>query len=168
MESGFPVRAVVTGNPTRASTISSPALQIYADNGTIHVVNAQPSTMILVFNLNGKTVASDTTDADGSAEIRLLTSKGTYVVSDSNQSTKIALKRKQLIVILKSHWIMSDCFSFVSMLTGILKISENPWLIPTKVLDFIAVQLDEPIRAWNFRFIILYKILINTILQIRI
>lgn len=89
---GFSVRAVANGTSTSASTISNHALLVYADNGTIHVVNARPNTKIQVFDMSGKAVASGTTDADGSAEIMLSASKGVYVVSDDNQSTKIILK----------------------------------------------------------------------------
>ena len=90
---GFSVRAVATGNQTNTSNIiSNPALKVYAENSTIHVANAQANTKTQVFDMNGKTVASVTTDADGNAEIMLSASKGVYVVSDDNQSTKIILK----------------------------------------------------------------------------
>ncbi|MCQ2232797.1 MAG: T9SS type A sorting domain-containing protein, partial [Paludibacteraceae bacterium] len=95
--SGYPVRAVANkvtpDNPTNTSNIiSNPALQVYADNGSIHVANAQPNTKIQVFDMNGKTVASGATDAEGSAEIRLSVLKGVYVVSDGNQSTKVVVE----------------------------------------------------------------------------
>ena len=45
--------------------MTNPALQVYTGNGTIRVVdNAQPNTKIQVFEINGKTVVSATTDAN--------------------------------------------------------------------------------------------------------
>ncbi|MCQ2193188.1 MAG: T9SS type A sorting domain-containing protein [Paludibacteraceae bacterium] len=89
---GFSVRAVANGTSTSASTISNHALLVYADNGTIHVANAQANTKTQVFDMSGKAVASGTTDANGNVEISLSTSKGVYVVTDGNQSTKVILK----------------------------------------------------------------------------
>lgn len=91
-DDGFSVRAVANGTSTSASTISNHALLVYADNGSIHVANAQPNLKIQVFDMNGKTVASGATDAEGSAEIRLSVLKGVYVVSDGNQSTKVVVE----------------------------------------------------------------------------
>ncbi len=96
--SGYPVRAVAnkattSDDPTNTSNIiSNVALQVYADNGSIHVANAQPNMKIQVFDMSGKTVASGATDAEGSAEIRLSVLKGVYVVSDGNQSTKVVVE----------------------------------------------------------------------------
>ncbi len=104
---GFPVRAVAnkvttSDNQTNTSNIiSNAALEVYAENGTIHVANAQPNMKIQVFDMNGKTVASVTTDADGSAEIMLSASKGVYVVSDDNQSLSFDCK-SQLITVKQS------------------------------------------------------------------
>ena len=89
---GLSVRPVVNKNVTGYSTISSQALQVYVANGTIYVVDAQPNAKIQVFEMNGKIVASGTTDANGSAEIKQSVSKGVYVVTDGNQSTKVVIK----------------------------------------------------------------------------
>ena len=89
---GLSVRPVVNKNVTGYSTISSQALQVYVANGTIYVVDAQPNAKIQVFEMNGKIVASGTTDANGSAEIKQSVSKGVYVVTDRNQSTKVIIK----------------------------------------------------------------------------
>ena len=89
---GLSVRPVVNKNVTGYSTISSQALQVYVANGTIYVVDAQPNAKIQVFEMNGKIVTSGTTDANGSAEIKQSVSKGVYVVTDGNQSTKVVIK----------------------------------------------------------------------------
>ena len=89
---GLSVRPVVNKNVTGYSTISNLALQVYVANGTIYVVDAQPNAKIQVFEMNGKIVASGTTDANGSAEIKQSVSKGVYVVTDGNQSTKVVIK----------------------------------------------------------------------------
>ena len=89
---GLSVRPVVNKNVTGYSTISSQALQVYVANGTIYVVDAQPNAKIQVFEMNGKIVASGTTDANGSEEIKQSVSKGVYVVTDGNQSTKVVIK----------------------------------------------------------------------------
>ena len=89
---GLSVRPVVNKNVTGYSTISSQALQVYVANGTIYVVDAQPNAKIQVFEMNGKIVASGTTDANGRAEIKQSVSKGVYVVTDGNQSTKVIIK----------------------------------------------------------------------------
>ena len=89
---GLSVRPVVNKNVTGYSTISNQALQVYVANGTIYVVDAQPNAKIQVFEMNGKIVASGTTDANGSAEIKQSVSKGVYVVTDGNQSTKVIIK----------------------------------------------------------------------------
>ena len=91
-DSGLSVRAVANGTSTSASTISNHALLVYADNGSIHVANAQPNMKIQVFDMNGKVVASGATDAEGSAEIKLSVLKGVYVVCDGNQSTKVVVE----------------------------------------------------------------------------
>lgn len=62
------------------------------DNQSIYVVDAQPNAKIQVFEMNGKIVASGTTDANGSAEIKRSASKGVCVVTDGNQSTKVVIK----------------------------------------------------------------------------
>lgn len=89
---GLSVRPVVNKNVTGYSTISSQALQVYVANETIYVVDAQPNAKIQVFEMNGKIVASGTTDANGRAEIKQSISKGVYVVTDGNQSTKVIIK----------------------------------------------------------------------------
>lgn len=89
---GLSVRPVVNKNVTGYSTISSQALQVYVANGTIYVVDAQPNAKIQMFEMNGKIVASGTTDANGNAEIKTSVSKGVYVVTDRNQSTKVIIK----------------------------------------------------------------------------
>ncbi len=89
---GCPVRAVSKPEASEVSDIISRALQVYVTNGTIYVVDAQPNAKIQVFEMNGKIVASGTTDANGSAEIRHSASKGVYVVTDGNQSTKVVIK----------------------------------------------------------------------------
>lgn len=81
-----------SGDETSVSTIGNPALEVYADDKTIHVANAQPNTKILVLDMNGKIIVSATTDAEGSAEMKLSAVKGTCVVSDGNQSTKVIIK----------------------------------------------------------------------------
>ncbi|MDO4524827.1 MAG: T9SS type A sorting domain-containing protein [Bacteroidales bacterium] len=89
---GCPVRAVSKPEASEVSDIISQALQVYVANGTIYVVDAQPNAKIQVFEMNGKIVASGTTDANGSAEIKHSASKGVYVVTDGNQSTKVVIK----------------------------------------------------------------------------
>ncbi len=89
---GCPVRAVSKPEASVVSDIISQALQVYVANGTIYVVDAQPNAKIQVFEMNGKIVASGTTDANGSAEISHSASKGVYVVTDDNQSTKVVIK----------------------------------------------------------------------------
>ena len=89
---GCPVRAVSKPEASEVSDIISQALQVYVANGTIYVVDAQPNVKIQVFEMNGKIVASGTTDANGSAEIKQSVSKGVYVVTDGNQSTKVVIK----------------------------------------------------------------------------
>jgi len=89
---GCPVRAVSKPEASEVSDIISQALQVYVANGTIYVVDAQPKTKIQVFEMNGKIVASGTTDANGSTEIKQSVSKGVYVVTDGNQSTKVVIK----------------------------------------------------------------------------
>ena len=89
---GCPVRAVSKPEASEVSDIISQALQVYVANGTIYVVDAQPNAKIQVFEMNGKVVASGTTDANGSAEISHSASKGVYVVTDDNQSTKVVIK----------------------------------------------------------------------------
>ena len=89
---GCPVRAVSKPEASEVSDIISQALQVYVANGTIYVVDAQPNAKIQVFEMNGKIVASGTTDANGSAEIKQSVSKGVYVVTDGNQSTKVVIK----------------------------------------------------------------------------
>ena len=89
---GCPVRAVSKSEESEVSNISNLALQVYVANGTIYIVNAQSSADIQVFEMNGKIVASGTTDANGSAEIKQSVSKGVYVVTDGNQSTKVIIK----------------------------------------------------------------------------
>jgi hypothetical protein len=89
---GCPVRAVSKPEASEVSDIISQALQVYVANGTIYVVDAQPNAKIQVFEMNGKIVASGTTDANGSAEIKQSVSKVVYVVTDGNQSTKVVIK----------------------------------------------------------------------------
>ena len=87
------IEQIITNkNVTGYSTISSQALQVYVANGTIYVVDAQPNAKIQVFEMNGKIVASGTTDVNGNAEIKTSVSKGVYVVTDGNQSTKVIIK----------------------------------------------------------------------------
>ena len=62
------------------------------DNQSIYVVDAQPNAKIQVFEMIGKIVASGTTDVNGSVEIKQSVSKGVYVVTDGNQSTKVVIK----------------------------------------------------------------------------
>lgn len=89
---GCPVRAVSKPEASEVSDIISQALQVYVANQSIYVVDAQPNAKIQVFEMNGKIVASGTTDAKGSAEINHSASKGVYVVTDGNQSTKVVIK----------------------------------------------------------------------------
>ena len=89
---GCPVRAVSKPEASEVSDIISQALQVYVANGTIYVVDAQPNAKIQVFEMNGKIIASGTTGANGSAEIKQSVSKGVYVVTDGNQSTKVVIK----------------------------------------------------------------------------
>ncbi|MCQ2199767.1 MAG: T9SS type A sorting domain-containing protein [Paludibacteraceae bacterium] len=84
------VRAVSMREPTGVSTTANDALLLYTDNGTIHIANAQQHAMIQIFDMNGKEVKSAVADGNGNAEITA--SKGVYVVSDGNQSTKVIVK----------------------------------------------------------------------------
>ncbi len=87
---GLTIRAVVSGNVTNVSKNVNQALQVYTDNGTIHITNAQPNTDIKVFDMNGKAIASSVTDGYGNAE--LSAAKGVYVVTVGNMSTKVILE----------------------------------------------------------------------------
>ncbi len=89
---GSSIRAVVNNNSTGISSANNYALQVFATRGTIHIANAQPNTHIQVLEIDGKAVVSATTDAKGNAEITISDSKGVYVVTDGNQSTKVMLK----------------------------------------------------------------------------
>jgi len=86
------VRAVATSNATSVSSISYQALQVYTENKTIHIANAQANTNIQVFGMNGESVVSAVTDGNGNADITLSASKGTYVVTIGDLSTKVILK----------------------------------------------------------------------------
>lgn len=89
---GQSIRAVAVEKTSGVSNVSNKELNIYAENNIIHIANAQAKTNIQVIDVNGKTVASGITDANGSAEIRLSVLKGVYVVSDGNQSTKLVIQ----------------------------------------------------------------------------
>ncbi|MCQ2192981.1 MAG: InlB B-repeat-containing protein [Paludibacteraceae bacterium] len=87
---GLSVRAVFNDTQTDAPVVKQQGIFVFADNGTIHVANAQAHSNIHVFDMNGKVRASSVTDGFGNAELSV--SKGVYVVTDGNQSTKVILK----------------------------------------------------------------------------
>ena len=89
---GYSVRAVSTKNATGVPTISNQALQVYTENGAIHINNAQANASIQVSDLNGKVVTSATTDCHGNSTITLPDSKGAFVITVRGQSTKVIIK----------------------------------------------------------------------------
>lgn len=89
---GRSVRAISKAEPTGVPTINDQALKVYAENGTIHINNAQANSFIQVSDLNGRVVTSVATDCHGNSDIKLPDSKGTFVITVGGQSTKVILK----------------------------------------------------------------------------
>lgn len=89
--SGESVRAVVS-SCNGVADISNQGIQIYNENSTIHISNAQTNTNIHLYDMNGKEVETAVTDGNGNADITLSVAKSVYVLTVGNQSTMIVLK----------------------------------------------------------------------------
>lgn len=84
------IRAVVSNSSSHTKTIGNQSLQVYAENETIYIANAQANAKIQVLDMNGIAIAASETDGYGNAE--LSAAKGVYVVTVGNMSTKVILK----------------------------------------------------------------------------
>lgn len=91
---GCSVRAVVARKEDVASVINvaNQPLQVYSENKTIHISNAEANVGVRVFEINGKAVASAVTDGNGNADVTLPKMNTSYVVTVGNMSTKVILK----------------------------------------------------------------------------
>ncbi len=88
---GCCVRAVVSSFNSVVN-VCNQALQIYAENGILHINNAQPCANIQLFDMSGNIVRTAKTAYDGNAHISLSVPNGVYVVTVGNLSTKVVLK----------------------------------------------------------------------------